>query len=133
MTVNMYLNDVPMSAGGATRFLGQALPGDQEGDQYKVLVEMRPVTDSAALFRDLVYHDGEPLKEGLKYLLRTDIMFERDIPMDFDSMYGNLDNERKGRKALDLAQRLEDSGSRNDAVVWYRKAFRLCPELEKEA
>jgi hypothetical protein len=133
MTVNMYLNDVPMSAGGATRFLGPSLPGGQEGAHYKVLAEMRPVKGSAALFRDLVYHDGEPLKEGTKYLLRTDIMFERDIPMDFGSMYGNLDNDGKGRKALDLAQCLEDSGSKNEAVVWYRKAFRLCPELERAA
>lgn len=130
MTVNIYLNDVPTSAGGATRFLD---PDNQERDQYNILAEMRPVKGSAALFRDLVYHDGEPLKEGLKYLLRTDIMFERDIPIDFDSMYGTLDNDSKGRKALELAQRLEDSGSSREAVTWYRKAFRLCPELENKA
>ena len=133
MTVNLYLNDVPLSAGGATRFLDLFSPVEQEGCRYKILAEIRPVKGSAALFRELVYHDGAPLKEGVKYLLRTDVMFERDIPMDFGSMYGTLDNEGKGRKALDLAQRLEDSGSKNEAVLWYKKAFRMCPELEREA
>lgn len=132
MTVNMYLNDVPVSAGGATRALDTSTRGQKECDKV-ILAKIQPVQGTAALFRDLLYHDGEPLKEGLKYLLRTDIMFERDVPFDFERLYGGLDAEGKGRKALDLAHRMEDAGNRDDAVVWYRKAFRLWPELEKEA
>jgi hypothetical protein len=130
MTVNMYLNDVPLSSGGATRVIDRSEPLDSEN---RVLGRIQPIQGIAAIFRELVYHDGEPLKDGLKYLLRTDMVFERDVSMDFEAMYGNLGNEGKGWKALEFATRLEDSGSTDAAAVWYRKAYRLCPKLEREA
>jgi hypothetical protein len=121
MTVNIYLNTVPEALGGATRILGSP-DSDAAG---KVLANVQPVLGTAAVFRDTLWHDGEELTSGVKYLLRTDLMYEREEPFDFDIVYGHLDDEGRGKKALFLAGCLEDSGNGNEATEWYKKAIKL--------
>ena len=71
-TVNCYLNDV--IDGGATRFFDSRT--DTEAS-YSVA----PVAGRAVAFRQppavKLYHDGERLGSGVKYLLRTDVMYRR--------------------------------------------------------
>jgi hypothetical protein len=129
MTVNIYLNSVARAAGGATRVLDRSVPGETEGE-FGVLGAVQPVLGAASVFRDSLFHDGEVLREGVKYLLRTDIVFEREEEFDFEGLYRGLSKKEKGNKALEIARRLEDGGSGGEAVWWYRKAFRLDPGLE---
>jgi hypothetical protein len=132
MTVNIYLNTVPDLAGGATRVLSSpSSPMWDESDKFEVLGAIRPVEGMAAVFRDSLFHDGEILKEGEKFLLRTDVVFERDVVFDFDVVYMDLSREEKGRKALDLALKFEDGGDMAEAVRWYRRAYKLDPGLER--
>lgn len=63
------------------------------------------------MFRDYVWHDGEEVKEGRKYLLRTDVMFERVRDWVEERIWGGLSKEDRGRKALCIAEGLEDSGA----------------------
>jgi hypothetical protein len=121
MTINIYLKTVPESHGGATRFLSPS---------KEVIYKVQPQLGQAALFRDDVWHDGEELSEGIKYLLRTDVMYVRDKDFDFETLYGRQDGEVKGRKALSIAEGLEDAGKGGEAVRWYKKAFGLLPALE---
>lgn len=58
-------------------------------------------------------------------------MYEREVPFDFERISGGLDDEEKGRQALALAEGLEDAGNREEAVRWYKKAFKLAPALER--
>lgn len=58
-------------------------------------------------------------------------MYEREVPFDFDGIYGGLDDEGKGKKALLIAEGLEDAGNLIEAVCWYKRAFRLAPGLER--
>jgi hypothetical protein len=126
MTVNIYLTTVPIAHGGATRVLERS-----EGDnKHKVIGAMQPVEGMASIFRDSLFHDGERLKEGVKYLLRTDVIYQRETPFDFEAMFGGLSAQEKAAKAINLAERLEDGGNRDGAVMWYRKAYKLNPELE---
>jgi hypothetical protein len=135
MTVNIYLADVPSSAGGATRVpsYGDSPLNFDEKQEFEVLGHMQPREGMAAVFRDTLFHDGEVLGEGEKYLLRTDVLFSRDVPFQFDALFVDLAEEQKAQKALDLALRLEDGGNREEAVRWYRKAFKLDPRLERGA
>jgi tetratricopeptide (TPR) repeat protein len=123
MTVNIYLNTVRPENCGATRVL--------DGSDNKVLGKVQPVQGSAAVFRDSLWHDGEEVRGGVKYLLRTDVMFIRDEPYDFDSLYADLGREEKARKALALAVRLEDGKNQQEALTWYRKAYRIWPDLDR--
>lgn len=84
------------------------------------------------MFRDDIWHDGEELRAGRKYLLRTDVMFERIEEWSEERVWKGLSGEEKGRRALRIAEGLEDAGKGGEAVGWYRKAFRMAPELEKE-
>lgn len=124
MAVNMYMNTVSEEHKGATRFLAPDSPSI-------VLAKVQPVLGTAAIFRDDVWHDGEELVGGEKYLLRTDLMYRRVKEFDFEQIHEDLDDEGKGMQMLEIAQRLEDSGKGLEAIEWYKKAFKTWPPLEK--
>lgn len=69
-TVNIYMNNI--FKGGCTRFFPRTL---------KDSVDVKPEPGMALIFRQppdkALTHDGEKVEEGLKYLLRTDIMYQR--------------------------------------------------------
>lgn len=84
-TVNIYTNTVPTEHGGRTRFYSDAArPGrKQKTKQGKAHfdLQVQPVAGRAVVFRhgprmELI-HDGERLGGGVKYLLRTDVMYQR--------------------------------------------------------
>jgi len=73
------------------------------------------------------------LVAGEKWLLRTDVMYERNVPFEFERLVKRLGlttDEEKGQKALEIALALEDAGNRDEAVRWYKKAFRLDGKLD---
>lgn len=86
------------------------------------------------VFRDTVWHDGEDVrgKGASKYLLRTDVMFERECVWNEERVWGGLGKEVRGRRCLEVAAGLEDAERGGEAVGWYRKAFKLWPGLESE-
>ncbi|KAK3585396.1 hypothetical protein CHS0354_020108 [Potamilus streckersoni] len=65
ITVQLYLNEG--FQGGSTTFFGQS-----EKDR----VEVVPKTGSILVFQHDIYHEGSLLKEGRKYAMRTDVMYE---------------------------------------------------------
>lgn len=68
VTIQLYLNDVPSQAGGATNFLHL-----DETPAFRC----QPVAGSVLLFTQDQYHEGELLSAGLKYTLRTEAMYRR--------------------------------------------------------
>jgi hypothetical protein len=63
-TIQLYLNEC---SGGETRFVSV----ENESIGCKVV----PKTGSILLFQHNLYHEGCPVKEGLKYVIRSDIMY----------------------------------------------------------
>lgn len=66
VTVQLYLHDVPAESGGATTFIfddGSTLP-------------CQPRAGSVLLFSQDLLHEGSLLRSGLKYTLRTEVMYE---------------------------------------------------------
>ena len=97
-TLNIYLNAVPPSAGGATRFY----PASQKRsgvDEHGGTVDLAfaPAAGAAVLFlqppQAYLLHDGERLvgDGARKYLLRSDVMYTREgsqrIPGPSDADY----------------------------------------------
>jgi hypothetical protein len=73
-TVNIYLNDLSPEQGGLTRFFTKMIGGN-------LVASAGGVAGSVAIFKQSVVpytpvHDGEIVKCGLKYLMRTDIVFK---------------------------------------------------------
>jgi len=71
VTIQLYLNDLPEEAGGATRFMGRkdsrTLPGPK----------CQPGAGSVLLFSQDLYHEGSELIAGLKYTMRTEAMYRK--------------------------------------------------------
>ena len=65
LTFMIYLNDV--AQGGETRFYGP---------KATVRFRVRPERGKALVFEHRILHEGVPVEEGSKYVLRTDIMYE---------------------------------------------------------
>lgn len=72
-TVNVYLNAVDAAHGGHTRFYT---------DRNTIDLSVQPEPGLAVLFlqppRAMLRHDGDELRSGVKYLLRTDVMYRRE-------------------------------------------------------
>lgn len=86
-TVNLYTNSVAPEHGGRTRFYGEHAngrrrvePTSQSGSD-RIDLAVQPEAGLAVVFRHgprtELLHDGERLGGGVKYLLRTDVMYRR--------------------------------------------------------
>lgn len=74
-TVNIYLNDLQTDQGGTTRFF-------EKMQSKKEICSAGGVAGSMVIFKQSQFpnsapHDGELLKYGVKYLMRTDVIFKR--------------------------------------------------------
>ena len=67
-TLMVYLNED--FAGGQTNFY--------RSSSYELSFQVQPKTGTALLFDHLFVHEGSVVKEGTKFILRTDVMFTRD-------------------------------------------------------
>lgn len=77
LTLQLYLNsnsgdDADAIVGGATSFLSF----DDYPTQYRVDVAPKPGRVLIFQQREIL-HEGQAVKKGLKYTMRTDIMYER--------------------------------------------------------
>jgi len=68
LTIQIYLN--AGASGGTTRFLNH-LGSDDNG----IFLDVEPRVGRVLLFEHLLLHSGEPVTAGVKYAVRSDIMF----------------------------------------------------------
>ncbi len=97
----------------------------------KITAVVGPLKPGAAvIFPQDLLHEGSPLEEGMKYIMRTDILCHREkFP---DDHLRSLDKEKEARRLLRLAEELEKSNQPFKAVKYYQKAFSLSETLAKE-
>ena len=63
--------------GGETQFLEYIGQGRDRTKQYHTII---PATGTALLFRHECWHQGNEVKEGIKYILRTDVFYSNKNP-----------------------------------------------------
>jgi len=68
----VYLNEG--CGGGETLFRALPVVGD-DGRRYPGELSVRPKTGMAPLFRHLLDHKGDTVRDGVRYVLRTFVMY----------------------------------------------------------
>ena len=71
-----------------------------------------------------MYHEGSSLTSGLKYLMRSDLMFTR-INRSID------EDKAESWVYLKQAEALEEQRRSMEAIPLYKTAFKLNPEIER--
>jgi len=134
LTAMVYLNDD--FEGGATTFFSDDHPplsrendanGRVQGNMDFATEQVRCSAGEGIVFtQGTLLHQGDPLEGRLKYILRTDVMFERIKD-------GVKEEKREAARQLEIARDHEYKGNLEEAVKAYKLAFRLDPELERFA
>ena len=132
----VYLNDC--ADGGSTRMLvleeGDSFSTDASGrfrGREENVVDSCPVeAGSVLLFYQNIVHEGEPVGAGsMKYIIRTDLMFQRNHPFcDSDS---DVEAFRLMKEAEEIENTQQGPASANKAASLFRQAFRMSPALAK--
>eukprot|EP01132_Coremiostelium_polycephalum_P004710 gene4710-5882_t len=122
LTFMIYLNgDVD---GGNTRFLNAKLSAKDEG---YVVARVVPKVGSVLVFQHDLFHDGDTVQSGLKYIIRSDVMYSLYNPTPENPE--KIKIERMAR--LILAQAIEmEKINPAESIALYKRAFKMCPELE---
>eukprot|EP00966_Prymnesium_polylepis_P210135 4866646-Prymnesium_polylepis.1 len=77
-TVMLYLNEE--YEGGHTRFFDDSQAAYREPDPAKVVCTYVPRRGDALIFHSELMHDGEALRRGQKWILRSEVMYKvRDV------------------------------------------------------
>lgn len=128
VTLMLYLNECE---GGGTGFLeDQEIYVEGSGKITSVpgttAYTVHPEPGLAIIFPHALLHEGEALTSREKYILRSEVMYNR--------VSGGVevaDNVKQAMEFRKVAEELESEGRGLEAVVFYKKAFRLCPEIER--
>lgn len=132
-SVVIYFNSVPKDCGAGTRFYEEGATNvlqklskhDHEywtADSSLVTFEVEAKAGRMVIFHQSLVHEGvPPINDYLKYILRSDIIFQRtppicDSPVDIEAY-------RLFREAENLAE----SGELESSLTLFKKAFRMSP------
>jgi predicted 2-oxoglutarate/Fe(II)-dependent dioxygenase YbiX len=74
LTCMLYLNDSAEFSGGATRYYAERAEGSE------LLGVVRPEAGTLIVFDHALWHDGEAVASGTKYVMRTDVLYTREAP-----------------------------------------------------
>eukprot|EP01102_Stenamoeba_stenopodia_P015217 TRINITY_DN5169_c0_g1_i1.p1 TRINITY_DN5169_c0_g1~~TRINITY_DN5169_c0_g1_i1.p1 ORF type:complete len:216 (+),score=39.49 TRINITY_DN5169_c0_g1_i1:50-697(+) len=119
-TVLVYLND-GYEGGHTTVYT------DDETKSYKVPKGMGSCF--AMLQRTL--HEGSVVESGEKWALRCDVLYDRIGGTSAEESVKHLSDKSKAKLYYDLASKMELSGYAEESLPYYRKAYRLDPNLEE--
>jgi hypothetical protein len=128
VTLMLYLNGG--FEGGSTNFVNekQSLFKDVQGryvaEEKNILYRIQPDPGLAIIFNHHRLHEGSTLRSGVKYILRTDIMYRRNERLELTQ------RDEQGLLLMKEAERLEAARNEVSAAEHYRKAFKLSPMLE---
>ena len=77
LTFMIYLSDGATFEGGDTLFYASAQALDASGSAAEVIARLRPRVGSLIVFDHAIWHAGDTLTRGMKYILRSDLLYLR--------------------------------------------------------
>ena len=135
-SVIIYLNTIPEGCGGGTRFYSNTSVVNQlepamyqghnlwTGKQSMVLHEILPVAGRMLFFKQHLVHEGIPPAENYqKYIIRSDLMYDRDPPL----LKTTVDQE--AYKLYMYAEQISEQGRTDESIALFRRAIRMSPIL----
>lgn len=131
-TFMIYLNDE--YEGGATNFLREEdLHFDEDKGIYcappgQIVASLKAKQGDCLIFDHKILHEGAQVLSGKKYIVRSEIMYQRTSEGD-----ELTDAQKQGRTFLAEARKCEELKDFDAAVKFYQKAFKIYPELERLA
>lgn len=132
-TILLYLND--NYEGGHTniyetpkgRKIGMTVAEETNGKQLKIIHNNIPKSGSMLIFNHDTIHEGSKVTKGIKYIIRTDLVFERiNVPKDYIERYWFSDP--MFIKAVNLyreANNKETNGDIVEAGLLYEKGLAI--------
>lgn len=114
-TILIYLNST--YTGGRTTIYS---------DDMTYSVEVEPAPGLAFVMLQRMLHEGKCVETGEKYALRLDVMYQRQGEYDAS----RLDRNRLAEEYVTLAVEFERAKNISKSIEYYKKAFKLNPDLE---
>jgi hypothetical protein len=122
--------------GGETNFCSSHnLFYDSERDIYcspssSIISSLAPKAGDCLVFDHQMLHEGAQVLSGQKYILRSDVMYVKG-ERDSNTMSEEEKRQERGIRMYYEGMRLEAAGDVDGGIALYRRAFKLCPELEE--
>lgn len=125
-TVVIYLND--NFDGGETRLLGSAEEFAPKGYRemlWNTNLGVTPVTGMALLVNHDCWHVGSPVKEGTKWILRTELIFQRVYSFYVDkNSFATSEDYLATRALYDASMKASEEGNKDYFFTSYQEVVR---------
>jgi hypothetical protein len=87
------------------------------------------------VFDHHILHEGAQVKSGRKYIMRSDVMYLKSPHVASKEMTEEMiAKEKRKEDAIRIyyeGMKLEESGDVDGGISKYRRAYKICPELEE--
>ena len=104
--------------------VGEEIQQDDLVFKFKQLARIQPNIGSVAIFNHDLYHAGERVNYGFKYVMRTELVFKRvDQESIYRMHYRNSEEFQKVKRLIDDSHELEKKGSLTESTIKYVQAM----------
>jgi hypothetical protein len=121
-TFMVYLNDD--FDGGPTNFYDESQPLFAKADPEKVILSYQPERGSCLVFNHDITHDGGELRDGKKYIIRTEVLYEHRHLDESDAVASDFLQRVSSRESLPYCSGLHNTmsaledGAVDTLLVW---------------
>lgn len=131
-SVIIFLNTIPIEGGGGTRFytsdvlqnLRPTTTGQWTGSAEYVITEVGAVEGRMLVFDQQLVHEGMICVDPhVKYIIRSDIMYERRPNICA------TETDKEAYRLYKEAEYMAEAGNVEESIPMFKRAFRLSPRL----
>eukprot|EP01130_Rhizamoeba_saxonica_P003432 TRINITY_DN1456_c0_g1_i1.p1 TRINITY_DN1456_c0_g1~~TRINITY_DN1456_c0_g1_i1.p1 ORF type:complete len:553 (-),score=77.00 TRINITY_DN1456_c0_g1_i1:496-2133(-) len=124
-TIMIYLND--NFSGGETNFLKSCPKNNifEETDDEQIAFRVLPKSGRALVFNHDAWHEGATVYSGEKYIMRTEVMFERTSSVSDTLSEKDVENMKEVGEFYQMSSEFENQGNIELSNQYFLKAQQL--------